>query len=188
MKRTITISVLSIAMLLSSGVVFAWPGSGYQINGRNFRGHSEHGMNQEQHQEQMETRLKRMGIILGLTEQQKNKLQSLSEKQWEKRQALRVEMQANQKDFRNYRQSKEFNPDEFRIKVQKFADLKAEMIVQRATAREQIFAILTPEQQQKAEDLRELRGKGFRNATRQLGDCDGQWARKQKGHGKRYQK
>ncbi|MFK5927122.1 MAG: hypothetical protein QM483_10870, partial [Desulfuromusa sp.] len=76
----------------------------------------------------------------------------------------------------------------------KHADLKTDMMVQRAKTKQQVLAVLTPEQQQKAEKLRGMHGEGFfgkyhgdrdgNNCGNRSGhrDCDGQ--NKRDGYGK----
>ncbi len=187
MKKTTIMSALVIGMLLSGGTAFAWSG-GHHMKGDGNNGKRGAGMTQEQHQERMESRLAKMGVILDLTDQQKKQLEGLFDKQWENRQAMRTEMQASREDLRNYKQGKDYNADEFRTKAQKQADLKVEMMVQRAENKQQIFAILTPEQQQKAESLRELKGdnqrgkRGDRDCNK---NCDGENQRGKKANGKR---
>ena len=106
---------------------------------------------------------------------------------------MRTEMQASRDDLRAYKQGKEFNESEFRAKAQKHADLKTEMMVQRAKTKQQLYAVLTPEQLQKAEQLRAVQGDSFfgkhhgdRNERgcdkrKKSRDCDGQNKRGGKG-------
>ena len=133
MKKNIIISTLVIGMLLSGGAVFA--AGGMHMNGGGFHGHQGKGMTQEQHQERMESRLARMGVVLDLTDEQKQEFKSLAAANWKSHQAMRAEMMAKQEE-----------------------------------GKQQMLAILTPEQRQKAESLRELGGAGF-NGMRG-GDCD----------------
>ena len=161
MKKATIIPVLLVTLLLSTGTSFAWPGGQGQKNCDSSCNRQGQGMSSEQHEDRMENRLEKMAIILDLTEQQQKKIESLKEQQWQDRQAMRVEMQASREDLRSDKQGKEFNESEFRAKAQKHADLKVEMMVQKAKAKQQLFAILTPEQQQKAEKLRAMHGDGF---------------------------
>lgn len=190
MKKNTIISTLVIGMLLSGGAVFA--GGGKHMNGDGNRGQHGEGMTQEQHQERMESRLARMGVILDLTTEQKKQLEDLAEAKWQSRQEMRAEMKASRDALREYKQGKEYNADEFRALAQKNADLKAEMMVQRAEGKRQILAVLTPEQQKKAESLRELGGAGFNgkhSGDRDCNmDCDGNNQRGQKGKNKRCNK
>ena len=186
MKKTTIIPALLIGILLSSGTAFAWSGGHGKGSCDNGRGERGQGMTQEQHQERMESRLERMGVILDLTDQQKEKMKGLFEQQWQDRQSMRTEMQTSREDLRAAKQGKKFNETEFRAKAQKHADLKTEMMVQRAKTREQVFALLTPEQQQKAEKLREMGGEGFHGKRSGDRDCDGHSKRNGKGSGKHH--
>ena len=60
------------------------------------------------------------------------------------------------------------------------------MMVQQARTKQQIFAVLTPEQQQKAEKLRGMRGEGFFGKQGGTRDCDGHGKHKGQGPGQRY--
>ena len=186
MKKTTIIPALLIGILLSSGTAFAWSGGHGKRNCDGNYGQRGQGMTQEQHQERMENQLERMGVILDLTDQQKEQFEGLFDQQWQDRQSMRSEMQASREDLREYKQGKEFNEAKFRTKAQKHADLKTEMMVQRAKTRQQILAFLTPEQQQKAEKLREMGGEGFHGKRGGDRDCDGHGKRGGKGYGQRY--
>jgi len=144
------------------------------------------GMNYEQHQARMTSRLAKMAVILDLTKEQQSKIENLVEKQWQERQSMRAEMQASRGDLRAYRQGTQFNESDFRAKAQKQADLKTEMMVQRAKTRQQLFAVLTPEQQQKAEKLWAMDGGGFFGPQYGNRNCAGQGMRAGKGYGQRW--
>lgn len=182
MKKTIVIPLALIGLLLSGGAAFAQSGHHGKGNNGNSQGRNGQGMSQEQHQERMDNRLEKMAVVLDLTDSQKKQIESLMNEKWENRQTMRTQMQASQKELREYRQGNEFNESEFRAKAQKQADLKTEMMVQHAKTKQQLFAVLTPEQQQKAEKLREVRGEGFFSKQKGKGfhgkyggtrDCDG---------------
>jgi protein CpxP len=186
MKKTAIIPVLLVTLLLSAGTSFAWPGGHGKSNCNDSCDRKGQGMTAEQHEERMENRLEKMAVILDLTEQQQKKIEALTEKQWQDRQSMRAEMQASREDLRAYKQGKEFNETEFRAKAQKHADLKIEMMVQKAKTKQQFFAVLTPEQQQKAEKLRDMHGDGFFGKQHENRDCDGKNKRGGKGHGQRW--
>ena len=199
MKKLTTTSVFLIAVLFAGTSAFAWPGhSGGKRHGDCDRRGGE-GMNYEQHEERMENRLERMAVILDLSEKQQDQLEELHEKHWQDRQAMRAEMQASRDELHEYKLGKDFDEQEFRTKAQKHADLKTEMMVQKAKHKQETMAVLSPEQQEKAEKLRAMRGEGFggRGCNKdgkgygQRGcdqDCDGHGKRggKGKGYGQRY--
>lgn len=198
MKKFTTTSVLLIAVLFAGTSAFAWPGySGGKRHGDCDR--RGEGMSYEQHEERMENRLERMAVILDLSEKQKDQLEDLHEKHWQDRQTMRAEMQASRDELREYKRGNDFDEKEFRAKAQKHADLKTEMMVQKAKHKQDILAILTPEQQEKAGKLRDMRGEGFQGRGCQKDgkgygqrgcdqDCDGYGKRggKGKGYGQRY--
>lgn len=186
MKKTTIIPALLIGVLLSSGTVFAWSGGHGKRNCDNSCDRKGQGMTYEQHEERMENHLEKMVVILDLTDQQKDQLENLFEKKWQDRQSMRTEMQASRESLREYKQGKEFNESEFRAIAQKHADLKTEMMVQRAKTKQQLFAVLTPEQQQKAEQLRDMHGEGFHGKRGGDRDCDRHGKRGGKGYGQRY--
>lgn len=188
MKKSTIIPALLIGVLLSSGTAFAWPGGNSKKNCNDSCDRKGQGMTSEQHEDRMENRLEKMAVILDLTEKQKEQLEDLHEKNWQDRQVMRAEMKASRESLREYKQGKEFNESEFRAIAQKHADLKTEMMVQRAQSKQQIFAVLTPEQQQKAEQLKDMHGddfRGKRGGDRDR-DCDGHGKRGGKGSGQRY--
>jgi Spy/CpxP family protein refolding chaperone len=186
MKKTTIIPVLLVTLLLSAGTSFAWPGGQGKRNCDNSCNRQGQGMTAERHEERMANRLEKMAVILDLTEEQQKKIEALSEKQWQDRQAMRAEMQASREDLRAYKRGTEFNESEFRAKAQKQADLKTEMMVQHAKTRQQVLAVLTPEQQQKAEKLRAIHGDGFFGKQYGNRDCAGPNNRGGRGYGQRW--
>ena len=195
MKKVAIIPILIIGTLLVAGSAFAWPGGHNKKNCDGFQGYRGQGMTQEQHKDQMKNRLEKMAVILDLTEQQKGQLKTLFEKKWQDRQSMRTKMEASRETLREYKQGNTFDESEFRAMAQKHADLKTEMMVQQAKTRQQIFAVLTPEQQQKAEKLRGMRGEGifgknngegFHGKRGETRDCDGHGRHNGHGHGQRY--
>lgn len=190
MKKATIIPVLLVSILLAGGTAFAWSGHG-QRNYDQSCNRSGQGMTQEQHAERMNNRLEKMAVILDLTDQQKEKIENLFAQKMESHQAMRTEMQASRNALRAYKQGKEFNESEFRAKAQKHADLKTEMMVQHAKTRQQVLAVLTPEQQQKADKLRNMHGEGFfgkHDGYRDSGNrnCAGHGRRGGKGSGPYY--
>ena len=160
MKKTPLITVLLITTLLMGGTAFAWHGE---------RGNRGQMMTIEQH----ENRLERMAVILDLSDDQKNQIKELSTAQWQERQADRAKLQTSRDALRVSGQAQNFNEADFRAKAQQHANLRTEMMVDRAKLRQQVDAILTPEQQQKAEKLREMRNKPGKNKRKKTGKHNG---------------
>ncbi len=196
MKKKTIIPAILIGILLSSGTAFAWPGGHGKKNCASSCDCYGQGISYEQHEERMKSRLERMAVILDLTNQQKDQLKNLFDKKWQERQSMRAKMQTSRDSLREYKQGKEFNESDFRAIVQKHADLKTEMMVQRAKTRQQVFAVLTPEQQQKAEKLRGMHNESFFGMyggdrdgygnRRGNHDCDGQGRHGGKASGQKY--
>ncbi len=173
MKKSILIPTLLIGLLMTGTTAFAWPGGNGNRNCDDSCDRRGQGMNYEQHQERMGNRLGKMAVILDLSDQQKEQLDKLFEKQWQDRQSMRAELQASRDEIREYKFGKDFNEADFRAKAQKQAELKTEMMVSQVKMKQQMYAVLTPEQQQKAEKLWDMRSEGFfgkRDGHRQ---CDG---------------
>lgn len=169
MKNKTALSTILIILLFTTTSAFAWQGHGKRGGNCDRRGE---GMSYEQHEERMENRLEEMAVILDLTKEQQEKIEELADKNWNERQELRAKMQANRDALREYRSSKEFDVDEFRAKARQQADLKADMMAQREEHRKAVLAVMTPEQQKKAEQLREVRGPRHGKRGFGQGDCD----------------
>jgi len=160
MKKIVIPLTVLVALIITSSFAFAVPGGrgAGNCNGKGQRGQV---MTYEQHKVQMENRLERMGVVLDLSDTQKDQLRNVFDQQWKEHQAQRNEMQASRDALSSARWDKNFDEKAFRVQAQKHADLKTEMMVQRAKVRQQVFAILTPEQQQKAEKLQGIGGRSF---------------------------
>lgn len=159
MKKRIVVSVLVLCTLLAGSFVFASPGPRERCGSDKERV----AMTYEQHEERMAQRLERMNVLLELTEVQQEQVKSLLNQQWQKRQELRDQMKAARNAMRETRTAEVFNESDFRTKAGKLAELKIEKKVLRAKMKQELYALLTPEQQKKSDALNELmRGKGKR--------------------------
>lgn len=155
MKNKISISTLLIVLIFSATSAFAWQGHGNKAENCDRRGAE---MNNERHEQRMENHLEKMVVILDLNKDQQEKIKALAENHRKERQELRSKMQENRKALREFRFSTDVNVDEFRAKAHQQADLKADMMVQKVQHKKSVFAVMTPEQQKKAEQLWEMRG------------------------------
>lgn len=169
MKLKTILSIATVFLLLTSATAFAWPGKGGQNCGDCDRRGA--GMNYEQQEQRMEDRHEKMAVILDLTEEQQEKLEALAKEHQEQRKELREKMQSSRDEMRAFRSQKgvDGNVDEYRAKARQNADLKADMMAQRIEHKKAVLALMTPEQQEKAQELWDM----FQNK------------RGQKGHGKR---
>ena len=152
MKKRILIPALVVGTLLTGTLVMAGPG-GYGRGDCNGKGGGQGAMTFEQHEERMGNKLDRMGAILDLTEAQKTEIEALFNEQWQDHQQLREQMHASRDEMRGAQTPGDFNETDFRAKAAKRAELKTEMMVQKAKLRQQVYNLLTPEQQEKADAL-----------------------------------
>lgn len=158
MKKRFLIPTLIVGVLLTGSLALAGPGKCGNSYGGGCDGKKQGAMSYEQHEERMGQRLETMGTILDLTEEQKNQLEGLFNKQWQEKQPLRDEIQASRDELREAQTAANFNEADFRAKAARHAELKTEMIVARAKMKQEMRAILTPEQQEKADKLGGMMG------------------------------
>ena len=154
MKKKILIPTLIIGALVTGSLAIA--GSGNCGSAGGGKGHEA--MSYEQHEERMGQRLEKMGAILELTEEQKSQFETIFNQQWQEKQLLREQMQASQDEMREARIATNFNEADFRSKAAKQAELKTELMVAKAKMKQQVYALLTPEQQEKADTLSGMMG------------------------------
>jgi protein CpxP len=169
MKKRVLIPALIIGTLLTGSLALAGPGfGGGNCGGGNCGGYSDGGCNGkragkgamsfEQHEERVERRLQMMSAVLELTEDQQAQIEGLLNQRWQDNQQRREEMQASREAMRELRSADTFNESEFRTAIAKHNELKTEMMVDRAKMQQELYALLTPEQQEKAETLRGVMG------------------------------
>ncbi len=157
MKKKILVSSLVVGALLTGSLALAVPGG---FGGGNCGGgKGQTTMTYEQHEERMGVRLEKMATILDLSEEQKTQIGALLNQQWQGKQNLREQMQASKDALREIRSSDNFDEAEFRVKMAKQAELKTEMMVKKVELKKQVEALLTPEQQEKADKLEGLMGR-----------------------------
>jgi len=158
MKKRILIPTLIVGALLTGSLAMAGPGKCGNKCGNNCDSKGQEAMSFEQHEERMEQRLEKMGVILDLTEDQKSQFETLSNQQWQENQSLREQMRASRDELREAQTATNFNEADFRAKATKHAELKTEMMVTRAKMKQEMHALLTSEQQEKADKLGGMMG------------------------------
>jgi Spy/CpxP family protein refolding chaperone len=181
MKTKIMIPTILIALIVTSGSVFAWGGGHYRGGncqpgqGMMARGQGPAAMTLEEHQAMASQRIERMSYMLNLSAEQQTKLTALFDQHWQDNQSLRTKMQASRDMLAAMRNAPDFNEAEFRAEAQKHADMRTDMMVQRASMQQKINALLTPEQQEKAKTLfpGQGQGQGFGCNRLGAGDCTG---------------
>ncbi len=168
MKKSYIIPAMLIGILVTGGIAIAKPyGSGY---GNNCKNKGQGMMTEQQHAQRVENRLARMDAILDLSDSQEQEIAVLFNQQWQKRQAVRDEMRAGRDERRAAMQKGTLDEATIRSNVAKRAEFQADRLVERAKMKQELYAILTPEQQEKAEKIRNTqggagkgqRGQGFR--------------------------
>jgi Spy/CpxP family protein refolding chaperone len=158
MKKRILIPALIVGVLLTGSLALAGPGKCGSSCSGGCDGKRQGAMSYEQHEEQMGQRLEAMGTILDLTEEQKNQFETLVNKQWQEKQPLREQMQASRDELREAKHAANFDETDFRAKAARHAELKTEMMVAHAKMKQEMRALLTPEQQEKADKLGGMMG------------------------------
>lgn len=159
MKKRIAIPALVVGTLLSGSLVLAGPGGYGRGDCGNYGfGHAE--MTTERHEERVERKLAMMSTVLELTDAQKSQIETLFNQQHEKNLALREQMQASREEMREAKHASTFDEADFRAKAARRAELKTEMMVQKAKLRQQVYELLSPEQQEKADSLGGMLGRG----------------------------
>lgn len=163
MKKRALIPTLVIGTLLTASLAVAAPGFGGKF-GRgcdgDCSGRGQGPMTYEQHEERMGHRLEMMAAVLDLTADQQAQIKGLLDQQWQNRQADRDEMMASRDAMRAARLADPFDEADFRAKAAKQSELRTERMIERAKLQQAIKAVLTPEQQAKAETLRGVMGFG----------------------------
>lgn len=160
MKKRVLLPALLIGTLLTGSIALAGPGFGSGNCDRSGHGKNRGAMSYEQHEDRMEQRLEKMSTILDLTDDQEDKIEALFNQQWQNNQSRRTAMQASRDEMHEAMNSTDFNEVDFRAKAAKHSELKTEKMVERAKMKQQLYAILTPEQQEKAEKLHLGMGRG----------------------------
>lgn len=106
---------------------------------------------------QHESRLELMSVILDLSPEQQQKIAELSVSHRAHRAQMHKALNAARQDLRSIKPGADFDAAALKAKADAFAQLKAEMLVDRIEHRQQVFSLLTPEQQEKAAKLRAIK-------------------------------
>lgn len=172
MKKRILLPTLIIGTLLTGSLALASPGFGGNC-GRGGDGCTSGGCNSkaqgnmtyEQHEERTDRRLEMMSTVLDLTEAQQEQIDSLFKQRWQDNQQLREQMQSSRDSMRKVQSADSFNEADFRAEAAKRAELKTEMMVRKIKFQDELYALLTPEQREKADKLDGIMmmGKGKRH-------------------------
>lgn len=155
MKKHVLIPALLIGTLLTGSLAFAAPGFG-KFSNCNGANRGQGAITFEQHEAKMELRLEKMTAVLDLTEAQQARIKELLNQNWQQRQNDRESMRNARDAMRTARLADPFDEADFRTKATKLNELKTERKIDRVKQQAEIYALLTPEQQKKAETVRGL--------------------------------
>jgi Spy/CpxP family protein refolding chaperone len=144
MKKRFIISTALIGTLFFGSIAFAGYG-GY--------GKGQRMMTDEQYQQVLDERLARMDVILELDEGQQAQIKDLLSQHWQNRQADRERMRAGRDTRMAAMVNGEFDEATLRSNMAKRAEYQADRTVAQAKIKAEVYAILTPEQQDKADKL-----------------------------------
>lgn len=158
MKRTILFSLLIVGLLLAGTHAFGWSGGPGMRGSQDCNQRSTQRGSDEERQQRQEVHHQRMAVILDLSEEQQQQLQTLQQQRQQQQQTLRTEMQASRNQLHEIASANDADEPRIRAAAQEHAELKTRMMVDGAKHRQQIAAVLTPEQQEKYAQLRELKG------------------------------
>lgn len=102
-------------------------------------------------------KLEMLKVALDLTEQQEAEIQQIISTQREKVDPLREQVRANREAIHEVMEQDVLNEEQLHALVQEQSKLHTEMMVGKHATKAKIDQVLTPEQQQKHEELREIR-------------------------------
>lgn len=160
MKKATWIILLVTGAVLTATFAFGWPGGHGSGWGQDCGKRGGQQMSTEQRQQRHEQHLEKMAVILDLTAEQKEKIATLQGQRLEQQQALRAELEQSREKLHSAADVKNFDEAQYRAIAAEHADLKTRMLASRAETRQQVAALLTPQQHEKAEKLGALHGEG----------------------------
>jgi Spy/CpxP family protein refolding chaperone len=160
MKKTTWIILLVTGAVLTATFAFGWPGGHGSGWGQDCGKRGGQQMTTEQRQQRHAQHLEKMAVILDLSAEQKEEIATLQGQRQEERQALKTELEASREKLHSAGDAENFDEAQYRALAAEHADLKTRMLANRAATRQQIAAVLTPQQREKAEKLGAMHGEG----------------------------
>src|SRR6266540_1912129 len=149
MKRQV-MTALMLAAVMVAAVNCAW-GRGCDPV-RHEEGRSSEGKKEGEH------RLVRMAKQLGLSDDQRAKIENIIKGEREKSAPLVQKLQENRKQLRQMEQTPNFDEPAVRKIAESQAQLLTELMVEKARSHNRIMSLLTPEQRVLAEKIEPSRG------------------------------
>jgi len=144
MKQLSAISITVLTLLLFSTSAIAWNGCKTKR------------CNADCNQMQQENHIERMSVILDLSAEQQQQMTEMRATQQEKRAQMRTELKDIRQQLRAAQPGATLDIEDLKAKARTYADLKAAMLVNKIEHKQQMFKLLTPEQQEKAAKLKDL--------------------------------
>jgi Spy/CpxP family protein refolding chaperone len=158
LRRTAILSMTLVALLALPAIALAGPGK---------RGHGRGGPHGEPGPGQ---KLRMLVAHLELSEDQREQVRAMAEEHRESTRALRERIRDSRRALREAIDSNESDEDAIRGAAAVLAAAEADMAVARASHRKGFEALLTPEQLEELERIKEERGRG-RGGPHGTGDC-----------------
>ncbi|MEN8233269.1 MAG: Spy/CpxP family protein refolding chaperone [Thermodesulfobacteriota bacterium] len=157
MKKKLIVATLAICiMTVGSLTANAYQGNrgGYGQPGMSG---SEYCENEWRGNHRKQNRHERVTELLGLSDEQQEKIKAIREEERSANQALRENMREYQEQMRQLTDEATFDENAIRTIAEKKAEIQVEMAVSRARMRSQIHEIMSPEQQELAKEFRSER-------------------------------
>lgn len=154
-KRTL-VTTLVAALTLATVPAVGAPGQAFGPQGRGTGQLHADCFNQAQ---SAPRGVERMAAVLKLTDAQREQIMSIRAAAREKSAPLREELATYRAHLREATLDGDFDEERVRGLAREKAELKAELMVERSRLRNQIHALLTPEQQQMTQRLRAARSR-----------------------------
>lgn len=159
MKKIIT-AILAIA-LVSIGTIFIFAQTGSEEKGKFKRGFGHRGG------------FERLAKKLNLTDAQKEQVKQIRETSKAKVQPLKENMKSIHQQMETATADGQFDEAQVQALATQQANIMAQMIVEKERTKSQMFAILTPEQQAQAKQLKEQMKEKFKGKFQHRGNGEG---------------
>lgn len=164
MKRQIIIGALAVATLAGG----AW--NVHADFGPDFDGPPPHEGCGKQGKMDPERHLGRMAKKLKLTDAQKEQVAAILKGEKERTAPLREKLMENRKKLREAAEAEKFDEAAVKALAATQANLQAELMVSHIKTRQQIHAILTPQQRELAKKLHPMKGEKRRGRQKRTGE------------------
>lgn len=159
MKKIIT-AIIAIA-LVAIGTIFIFAQNGGEGKGKFKRGFGHRGG------------FERLAKKLNLTDEQKEQVKQIRETSKAKIQPLKENMKSIHQQMNAATADGQFDEAQVQALATQQANIMAQMIVEKERTKSQFFAILTPEQQAQAKQLKEQMKERFKDKFQKRGNGEG---------------